>query len=107
MALEYKLVPDPTAENPDQHKAVVVNQKEVNLDELVDMVMDRGRVSISKKEVKAIFESYLAALHLAYIDGKTVTTPLIDVTESGLEPGPALRKVAKNIEVRKVDEEDL
>lgn len=103
MALEYKLVPDPTPENPDQHRAVVVNQKEITLDDLVDKVAEEGYVNLPKKELKAIYESYMAAMHLAFIDGKTVTTPLIKVTESGLEPGPALQRAAQDIEIKRVE----
>jgi hypothetical protein len=103
MALEYKLVPDPTCENPDQHRAVVVNQKEVTLDDIIDKMAEEGRLKVSKKETKAIFESYMAAIYLAHIDGEKVRTPLFNVTENGIEPGPVLQRAAENIEVKKVE----
>jgi len=101
MALEYKLVPDPTPHNPNRHKAEVINQKEVTLDEVIDLMIEKESITMSRKEVKATVESYLAGLHLAHIDGKTLSTPLIDVTEAGLEPGPKLRKMMKKMDVRK------
>lgn len=103
MSLEYKLVPDPTPENPNQHKAVVVNQKERTLDDVIDKMVEEGRLEVSRKEAKAIIESYMAAIHLAHIDGKQVRTPFLNVTENGIEPGPVLKRAAKNIEVKKVE----
>ncbi len=103
MGIEYKLVPEPTPENPDQHKAMVVNQKEHTLDDVIDKMVEEGRLEVSGKEAKAIIESYMAAIQLAHIDGKQVRTPFLNVTENGIEPGPVLRRAAENIEIKKVE----
>ncbi|MCW9705686.1 hypothetical protein [Fodinibius salsisoli] len=83
MALEYKLVSDPSAEKTDQHKAVVVNKKEVTLGEIVDIIMDRGCVGLSQKEMKGIIGSYMATP----MDGEEAMTPLQSVMENGVESG--------------------
>src|SRR5699024_12414286 len=101
MALEYKLVPDPTPHNPNRHKAEVTNHKEFTLDEIIDLMIEKESINMSRQEVKATVESYLVVLHLAHIDGETFSTPLIDVTEAELELGTKLRETRKSMNIHK------
>ncbi|WP_142713293.1 DNA-binding domain-containing protein [Fodinibius sediminis] len=103
MAIEYKLIPDPTPENPDNHKAVVLHKNVANLDDIIDQILSKNRIDMDREEIRKTIESYLAAIQLAYIDGEKVMTPLLEVTEEGIEPGALLRCVADNIEVKRVD----
>src|SRR5699024_6424322 len=101
MALEYKLVPDPTPHNPNRHKAEVTNQKEFTLDEIIDLMIEKESINMSRQEVKATVESYIAGLHVAHIDGETCSAPLIDVTEAEREPGTKIRETIKGMDIRK------
>ncbi len=75
MSLKYYLIPFPLAKDKRSFRAVPKHERSLGTEDLIDRMLDRG-TSVTKVDIKAVFELLNQVLTQELLQGNRIQTPL-------------------------------
>lgn len=81
MSIKYALYPNHLTDDPDDYLAVVQNQTTRTIEDLIDIMINRGS-TVTKADTLSVIEAYEAAIEEVLANGDSIKTPLIQIRAS-------------------------
>ncbi|MEL7832530.1 DNA-binding domain-containing protein [Fodinibius sp. N2] len=81
MSIKYALYPNHLTDDPDDHLAIVQDQKSRTIEDIIDIMISRGS-TVTKADALSVIEEYESAIEKVLRDGDSIKTPLIRIRAS-------------------------
>lgn len=122
MSIKYSLIPNHLTDDPEDHMAIVQDQRSRTIDDIIDEIADRGS-TVTKADILSVVEEYQAVIAKFLENGDRINTPLFktsasisgvftDKTDSfdrsrhyvrlNVNPGSRIGEIAEKLPVEKV-----
>lgn len=81
MSIKYALYPNHLTDDPEDHLAIVQDQNSRSIEDIIDIMINRGS-TVTKADALSVIEEYEAAIAEVLNNGDSVITPLMKVSAS-------------------------
>lgn len=123
MPIKYALYPNHLTDDPDDHLAIVQDQNSRSIEDIIDIMINRGS-TVTKADALSVIESYEAAIGEVLSNGDSVNTPLMHISASiqgvfedefdpfdssrhyvrlNVNPGERISEIAGNASVERIE----